>query len=459
MTKHKTRKESAELLAKLAEEGVRQQSPMTSRERQLEEEARRRNQQEMDKWLAEQPPEDGKPKVCPRCGKRVRVRARGLARSFQSLWGTHTVWRDYYFCEGCKEGFFPKDEALGLPKEGNLTEEVESRIADFAVNDAYAEAEARWRFHYRFLPVSENQFRQVARRLGEQVEGAQLTLLEGAVKPPPLTASERLYVLQDGGMVPMRQGWRETKVGVCFREENHLAGTQTHRGSVSEARYTAALGNQEEFKAQLAAALEVENAVKAALVVWLADGAPGNWLLARALAPEATQVLDWYHAVEHAMTCAKLLLGEAGLPSWQRRIEALLLGGDPDALRAELEACLPLASTAQHKEALKDLLRYYSANRDRMAYADFKAKGLLIGSGIVESAHRHVIQTRMKKAGQHWSERGARQMARLRAAYRTAGPQRFYAAIRWAYRSSRRVAHTLPKVHRPDLRRAGMANR
>jgi hypothetical protein len=111
-----------------------------------------------------------------------------------------------------------------------------------------------------------------------------------------------------------------------------------------------------------------------------------------------------------------------------------------------------LDSVAQAK-ALDDLLRYYENNRKRMAYADFRQRGLLIGSGIVESAHRHVIQTRMKKAGQHWSIRGGRQMARLRAAYRTTGPDRFYASIRWAYRMTRRAKALLPNPHKMDLRK------
>ncbi|MCP4445539.1 MAG: hypothetical protein GY811_09385 [Myxococcales bacterium] len=54
------------------------------------------------------------------------------------------------------------------------------------------------------------------------------------------------------------------------------------------------------------------------------------------------------------------------------------------------------------------------------------------GSGLVESGHRHVLLKRMKRAGQHWSQPRAEQMAHLRAAYRTAGPRKFYDAIRGA---------------------------
>jgi len=64
-----------------------------------------------------------------------------------------------------------------------------------------------------------------------------------------------------------------------------------------------------------------------------------------------------------------------------------------------------------------------------MNYAEYLERGLPIGSGFVESAHRHVLQTRMKCAGQHWSQERAARMTRLRAAYRTAGPARFHSAI------------------------------
>ena len=60
----------------------------------------------------------------------------------------------------------------------------------------------------------------------------------------------------------------------------------------------------------------------------------------------------------------------------------------------------------------------------------------LVSSGVIESTHRHVIQARMKRAGQHWGHRGGRQMARMRAAYKTAGPDRFFDAIHWAHRET-----------------------
>ena len=50
-----------------------------------------------------------------------------------------------------------------------------------------------------------------------------------------------------------------------------------------------------------------------------------------------------------------------------------------------------------------------------MKYASFLKKGYLIGSGAIESAHRNVIQQRLKLSGQRWSMVGAQRIANLRA--------------------------------------------
>src|SRR5262245_31370390 len=91
-----------------------------------------------------------------RCGKNVRVRNRDVPRTFPSLSGTHTIRRNYHSCEECKEGFYPRDEFLGLPKEGEVSVELEKRQADFLVNDVFETAEVRLNFHCPHLKASAN---------------------------------------------------------------------------------------------------------------------------------------------------------------------------------------------------------------------------------------------------------------------------------------------------------------
>lgn len=104
------------------------------------------------------------------------------------------------------------------------------------------------------------------------------------------------------------------------------------------------------------------------------------------------------------------MLGEAdtALSAWEARVRQLLFADSPETAVQELLACIPLTQTEEELAALDRLVGYYRANEERMRYTAFLEQGLPIGSGIVESAHKHVLQVRMKRAGQRWSMEGAR---------------------------------------------------
>lgn len=68
------------------------------------------------------------------------------------------------------------------------------------------------------------------------------------------------------------------------------------------------------------------------------------------------------------------------------------------------------------KQLQRTLLTYYENNLSRMDYKRYREKGLLIGSGPMEAAHRHVVQCRMKLSGQRWTIKGAQQVVDLRVA-------------------------------------------
>ena len=64
---------------------------------------------------------------------------------------------------------------------------------------------------------------------------------------------------------------------------------------------------------------------------------------------------------------------------------------------------------------MEHLIDNYHANADRMDYKAYMKMGCgIIGSGAIESAHRKVIQKRMKQSGQRWSKEGAQNMLNLR---------------------------------------------
>ncbi len=407
--------------------------------------------------LSRMKPEKPTAKACPTCGKRTAVKAKGRERTVRSLSGPVTFKRNYHYCESCKTGFYPVDRMLDLPEEGELTAEMEKRVLDFALNDVYGECAARWALHYD-EPISENLLRRVVDRVGRECEDADQGRLQQELKPQKAQAPHVLVIEVDGSQLPIRgaEPWKEAKVGLTYRQN-----AATHRPEKGSARYAAIVGGQSEFAPVLEEALHIEDIDAAQSVVWVGDGAPSNWTLADQLAPDAVQILDWYHAVEHAVGCGKVLLGEESpyLPLWKERAETLLAGGAPEAVLEELMSCIPLAEKRRGRDqadclgALDDLVRYYRNNAHRMKYRLFREHHFPIGSGAIESAHKHLLQTRMKRAGQRWAMRNARKMARLRAAYRTAGALAVHGAIRRARRATRELG-TLKRERRVNFRYA-----
>jgi hypothetical protein len=384
-------------------------------------------------------PEDDAPKACPKCGKPVRVRARARERRVRTLSGTVRVVRNYHYCRACKHGFCPRDGELGLPERGSLTREMERRVIDLALNSPFAEVEERWRVHYS-EPISSNLARRVTDRVGARCEACHDAALDYTTQSSPKKPPELIIVQSDGAHLPVRgkEPWKENKLAVIVDAESYARRRGTQRGLIAKARYVGVLGGQAEFRGRVDKALRIERAGAAKHVAWVGDGASGNWTLADACAPGSIQVLDWYHAMEHAIACGSAVLEDEPdcMALWRTRVEQLLWSGEIAVLIEELGDCVDI-SPAVNKTPLWELLRYYRTNRARMDYPRFRALGIPIGSGIVESGHRHVIQRRMKNAGQRWSLHRARRMVRMRCAYQTAGARRFYAAVVLAERLTR----------------------
>ena len=145
----------------------------------------------------------------------------------------------------------------------------------------------------------------------------------------------------------------------------------------------------------------------------LGDGAPWIWNIASSKFPEATQIVDLFHAREHLHDLARLL-------------EFMLLDRKDDWLAARLEdldygdidgICAAARSYPLEgikKTELATALGYFENNAPRMRYKWFRSRGLFVGSGAVESGCKAVIGQRLKLSGMHWTVAGASAITTLR---------------------------------------------
>jgi hypothetical protein len=160
-------------------------------------------------------------------------------------------------------------------------------------------------------------------------------------------------------------------------------------------------------------------------VVVLIDGANGLANLARLNFGGCTQIVDFYHAMEHAGLVLEALLGKQHpeqkfrLAQWARR----LLKNQVEALIAETRRACAGRPQAQAVEAA---LHYFITNVSRMQYGTFRKAGYFIGSGVVEAGCKTVIGSRCKQSGMFWSEPGAENVLALRCIHHSRRLDQFW---------------------------------
>jgi hypothetical protein len=141
----------------------------------------------------------------------------------------------------------------------------------------------------------------------------------------------------------------------------------------------------------------------------LGDGSTWIWNTTTELFPRATQILDRFHAKEHLSQAGKAIYGDS--PEAKQWIRARYDELDEGHLKSLVHALRSHA--AQYQEA-RQCIQYIWKNRRRMRYPKFHKQGFCTSTGVVEAGCKIVIGTRLKRAGMHWSVKGANAIIALR---------------------------------------------
>lgn len=122
---------------------------------------------------------------------------------------------------------------------------------------------------------------------------------------------------------------------------------------------------------------------------------------------------DFFHVSEY-LAAAAPGCRPAQPQQWRHTQQARLKRGDLSRVLAALEEHLEAEGTPEPEAPVRNAHRYLDHRRDCLDYPQALALGLPIGSGLIESGHRHVLQARLKKAGAAWLPDHADQIAHLR---------------------------------------------
>jgi hypothetical protein len=207
--------------------------------------------------------------------------------------------------------------------------------------------------------------------------------------------------------------FREVKTGVLLLPDERVE-TSPGRHSLVRRFLVSCLGDADAIFHRLYGQLrELSWMGDNTTVVIVGDGAEWIWNRATWFIRRC-EILDFWHALEHAWGYARLRYGDGSTQAdrWVHQIAEDLRAGKVQDVIARLQRLHP--KTAEMRESLVGLIRYYSENAGRMRYDEYLRLGYGIGSGAVESAHKQVIHARLRQAGMRWSEAGARRLLALR---------------------------------------------
>lgn len=368
-------------------------------------------------WLLQNAADRADAGYQPKAGQARKGRQ---AIEVQGLFGCFPLERDYYYHAGKDQGHHPADAALGL--EVGYTPALAKLIClEGADESTYRKAE-RHLEQTGGITVSARQIQRVVQRVGGSAQQWQ-----ERERPPGQCDAPVLYVSADGTGVPMaapelqgRRGQqadgtaktRQVYLGCVFTQ--HQTDEQGHPVRDNDSTtYVSSFRSIDEFGPLLRREALGRGMGSAGQVVLLIDGAAGLENMGRLCFKDSVQIVDFYHAMEHAGQVLEAWLGK-GHPDYQKRLRhwaKRLLKDKVEALIQETRK--QCAGTAQ-EAAVEQALGYFVRNVSRMQYGTFRAAGWFIGSGVVEAGCKTLIGGRCKQSGMFWSKTGAENILALR---------------------------------------------
>jgi hypothetical protein len=298
-------------------------------------------------------------------------------------------------------GFFPLDDRLGLLSCGYSPVLVETMVRLGArLPFAVVAEELERLFGVSVSPDTVRRLTEEAGAVLARIEQAELERLEHDA-PEEVAGPAVQQVSADGCLISLVDGrWTEVRtiaIGTVVQQEEEVRAT--------EISYFSRHGSADAFIRQTTLPTSERGTRRAGTVAAVMDGA--SWLqeLITEQCPGAVRILDFPHAALGPESAE----AEQWLDTWVPRFKI----GEPEAVLAALRA-LP-TPTQEAATAKGTAVRYLSSRTEQIQYAAFREQGLPIGSGMVESAGKLVVEARLKGSGMHWAPRHLTPLLALRS--------------------------------------------
>lgn len=301
-------------------------------------------------------------------------------------------------------------KGIGVSPRGRSAR-LERALTDFGCEHSFAHAAARVQEHYGFeINVS-------AVREATLIHAQRATKkLEEHYQEPfrvlPLTGAQHVIAEADGTMIcTVAPGTRNSKRP---REWKEIRLTAAQAQGKEETFYAATFSGVDEVGRRWGHCARSAGWGLNSHIHALGDGAEWIRLQAREVfGPQAIFLCDFFHVSEYLGAAAETCRASAP-DRWRRTQQARLKRGALEKVIEALAEHVEPPATAEEEAPVRNGHRYLTNRTDCLDYPRALELGLPIGSGMIESGHRHVLQARLKKAGTAWLVEHADQIANLR---------------------------------------------
>jgi hypothetical protein len=338
--------------------------------------------------------------------------------------------RSMFQCPACGATRYPGDEQLDIVGT-RRSPGLRRMMARAGSQSTFKEGREDLKI-YAGLEVSAKDIERVAEGIGQQMETWSCQEREAILRQNETLRPDQtipiLYISYDGTGVPMtpeelraRRGkqadgsakTREAKLGCVFTQTTTDAKGFPVRdpGSTS---FVGAIESAEDFGWRIYGEAVRRGLLKAQRVVILADSAEWIKHLAQMHFPQATFIIDLYHARQHISELCKILFARNEKKIGHHRIRWWTDLDDGKVEKIIRQAQQQLPQDAEAKKKANTEIHYLEKNKEYMHYAAFRTQGLFVGSGVVEAGCKTLIGQRLKQSGMEWSIRGANAIISIR---------------------------------------------
>ena len=338
-------------------------------------------------------------------------RKQASAGHYQTLYGEITLERHLYQTSAGGQTLCPMEINCQL-NFGSATPLL-AEVIGFKLASATASEVEQDLAKSQGLSLSDSYLREIANQVGqiavEHRPAWQLPI------PEPARPVRVIATGVDGTTMPLvGEDYKEAMCGtIALYDQTGERLSTEYQGAMPQAGKTNFANN---FATRVGQVLEL---FPTALHVCLGDGAKWNWEFFRTHFPNAIWILDFFHAALHLHRVAELIFGagqaaESYYQDWRTKLLE-----EPDAIAGLLRSLLRYRNRrdlpARLQRELDTEINYFRQNVELMRYAEFRAAGFPIGSGVTEAACKELIKARFCRSGMRWKRDSGAPILELRA--------------------------------------------